>query len=307
MNKIKLFFSSLVLLAIAVSCNPEPDLPVVLFEDAEKGAFARQLDFGGAFFLTDVPGSSVNWEVEFYDEDQGSHVTEYAWTVAYTDVNGGVNVGETPLATFPSGNFGTSASGLPSTSATWTLQQVFDVLGLDANSVSGGSYFDFYATVKRDDGKEFTVANTDPSIIANSPFAALFSFRMPLLCTSDLAGTYLATSSGTSTDGCCPGPYNSSVTVTLEMTGDGEYSITDWSGGLYYDWYGPDGGNYGITLDNVGGTLLDACENISFGHLTEPFGETVEATGTVDAATKIIEYSWTNGWGDAGTVKLTPQ
>ena len=131
---------------------------------------------------------------------------------------------------------------------------------------------------------------------------------MNLLCASDLAGTYVATSSGTSTDGCCAGMvFNSTVEVVLEMTGDGEYSITDWSGGLYYDWYGPDLGNYGITRDNVAGTLLDACESISFVHATEPFGETVQASGTVDAATKIIEYSWSNGWGDEGTVKLTPQ
>ncbi len=132
------------------------------------------------------------------------------------------------------------------------------------------------------------------------------TYNFAVVCPSDLAGTYTATTTGSSTDGCCPGEYSSTATVTVSGSG-GSYTISDFSAGLYLDWYGV----YGITAafetdGRLSGAIVDICGDVS-GTFGEPFGSNVTLVGSSDASTGVITYQWTNGFGDTGLVTLTPQ
>jgi len=140
----------------------------------------------------------------------------------------------------------------------------------------------------------------DASVVSSQEVTYNFS----VVCPSDLAGTYTAETSGASTDPCCPGEFTSTATVVISGSG-GSYTITDFSAGLYLDWYAA----FGIlgsheTDGTLAGTLQDICGTIS-GTFPEPFGTEVTVTGTVSKG--VIAYTWVNGYGDTGTVTLNKQ
>lgn len=122
-------------------------------------------------------------------------------------------------------------------------------------------------------------------------------------CESSLGGTYTSTTTGTSTDPCCPDATTVTGEVTLTDEGGGVYTLSDWSAGLYLEWYGV----YGITAStDMSGRITDVCNTLS-GSFGEPFGTTTDVTGSVDPDTGVITYSWSNGYDDTATVTLTPK
>lgn len=130
--------------------------------------------------------------------------------------------------------------------------------------------------------------------------------------TNLLEGEYTSVTTGTSTDGCCPGSVTSMrETVTVTALGEGNYTVSDFSAGLYLDWYGPDGGAYGIvagmeTDGTLNGTFSNICNELN-GTFGEPFNTDVTLTGSVDPSTGVITYTWVNGFDDTATVTLTPK
>jgi hypothetical protein len=115
---------------------------------------------------------------------------------------------------------------------------------------------------------------------------------------------YDAVSGGTSTDGCPPtNPIvGLNYVVTLTDLGGGSYSISDYSAGVYQDWYGA---CFGYTFE-TSATLVDICNSISF-TVNDAFGCPNTGTGTYDPGTGVITYTWSNCFGDIGDVVLTPQ
>lgn len=123
-------------------------------------------------------------------------------------------------------------------------------------------------------------------------------------CPSALGGTYSVSSDGQSTDGCCPDP---AVGVTTDVTvtddGNGNYTISDITGGLWLHWYNV----YGIT-GGVPGKFNDVCNNLTIFGTSEPFGSAISGTGSVDPESGVITIEWlADSWGDVGTMTLTPQ
>ena len=136
--------------------------------------------------------------------------------------------------------------------------------------------------------------------------ASVVTYSVTVVCPSDLAGEYSATTTGQSTDGCCPDP----VTVTSDVTisgSSGAYTIPDFSASLYFAWYAVYGITEGMGTD---GTLElsfgDVCGQLS-GTMNEPFDTEVVMTGSVDPSTGVITYTWVNGYDDTATVTLTPK
>lgn len=310
MKGLKYLFLCLSLLIVAGACE-DIEEPFVEFDDLEKGAFARLTDgINGEFNFFDVANSSINFTVEFYDENNGNNVEQYAWTVAYDDRSDADNdLPAVALRTFGKGDFSPNDRGLPSLTVTFTFQEVLDALGLTRDDINGGDTFILNATITKTDGSTFDANNTGANVIGQNTFNALFQIRQNVVCPSDLGGTYTATTTGTSTDPCCPDETTlEGQTVTLTDQGSGVYTISDWSAGLYFEWYEI----YGITADyvaagNLNAELTDACGVISIPTLTEPFGtETVFTDVSIDEATGVITYTWTNGFDDTATVILTP-
>jgi len=290
----------------------DKETPYNEFEDLTKGAIPRLVSApSGIFDFFNPDDSQISFEVEFYDENEGRNVASYAWDVSYADDS--TSAGPVNLLTLNKGDFQTNSAGLPGANITFRLNDVLSALGLSIDDVDGGNNFSFSATLTKDDGSVFTGANTSPNLKGQPAFNAFFNFNQPLVCPSDLGGSYVATSEGESTDGCCAGTFMSDGRIiTLTDLGGGNYTISDWSGGLYLAWYGPDAGNYGITEAFIEGggmstTIIDACNTISIAEFSEPFGAAASAGGSLDPDTGIITYTFENGFGDVGRVTLTPQ
>lgn len=285
----------------------EKDRAFIEFDDLEKGAFPRLLDgVNGEFNFFDPAGSSIDFTVEFYDENQGKNVQSYAWTASYVDKATNTISNPADVVSFTQSDFKPEpSSGLPSVTVQITFQQVLDALGLTVNDIKGGDAIRMQGTLTKTDGKQFTAVNTSAGILSNGPaFGAWFIFDQNIICPSDLGGTYATTTTGTSTDGCCPDETTVTGEVTLTAEGSGKYTISDWSAGLYLEWYDV----YGITTDiDMTAELVDACGIISLPAFGEPFGEQVTGSGSLDAATGVITFTWTSGWGDTAEVVLTPK
>jgi hypothetical protein len=263
----KLFYPifALGLLLAFTACEKDRAFPE--YDDMEHGAFARLLSRTGAFFLTDIDNSAIDISVEFYDDNDGKNVASYDWVVEYIDkANGGANsVAPVNILSIPASSFGTnSATGLPSVSFSFTLPQVFNALGVTAADVDGGSTFRFNATVTLNDGRSFSAANTGPNVISSAPFSGFFSFDADLLCTSDLSGTYEAT-----TVGWCGNTGPTIMTQWIETNSEGIYDVVDpanpsdgdaadFSFGAYEACYGP-----GSTLPGGNLQIKDACNIIA--------------------------------------------
>lgn len=171
-----------------------------------------------------------------------------------------------------------------------TIPNLLTKLNVNQNDVKVGETLRFYFDMAQNDGKVIR----DRDVVT-----------LPFSCPSALAGVYTSLTSGSSTDGCCPNPeVDFPGEVTLTKLSDGRYQISDFSAGLYFKWYEV----YGITSVNQSpGKLLDVCGNLSFYDTQEPFATAITGTGSVDSGTGVITYSWENGYGDKGTVKLTPK
>jgi len=299
-------FLTLAFLLVFSAC--EKDRSFIEFKDLEYGAVPRLTDgVNGEFDFFNPTGSSIDFTVEFYDENQGKNVQSYAWTVAYinkttNEVGAAANIGSFSASDFKPNDF-----GLPSIKIEFTFQQALDALGLTTADINGGDAIRFEATLTKTDGKVFTRNNTGPSVISNGPaFGAWFVFDQNIVCPSAIEGTYTSTATGTSTDGCCPDEITVTSEVTLTAKGSGVYTISDWSAGMYLEWYDV----YGITAETDLSTgFIDACGKITVSDPTyaEPFGETLAGSGAFDANTGVITYSWENGWGDKAVVILTPK
>ncbi|MFT6808679.1 MAG: hypothetical protein ACJA01_001910 [Saprospiraceae bacterium] len=130
------------------------------------------------------------------------------------------------------------------------------------------------------------------------------TYNFSVVCPSDLAGTYSSETTGTSTDGCCVGEFSNTASVVITGSG-GAYTISDFSAGLYFNWYSI----YGILKEHetngvLSGTIQDICGTLS-GTFREPFGGQVNVTGTVSKG--VLTYTWLNDFGDTGTVTLNKQ
>jgi len=124
----------------------------------------------------------------------------------------------------------------------------------------------------------------------------------------DISGSYLVVSTtGTSTDGCCPGTVTVSgntVTITALPGSLTNFNVSDITGGIYLEWYDV----YGITSpEDSPGVFLFNCNEVTIVDTTEPFGSPVQGDGLYDATTKTITYTWSNGYGDSATVELRKQ
>ncbi|HJW30673.1 MAG TPA: hypothetical protein VJ508_15675, partial [Saprospiraceae bacterium] len=151
-----------------------------------------------------------------------------------------------------------------------------------------------------------SILNLATSIIGSSGAGGAFTIQVTTAITCpplDISGTYNVVSAvGRSTDGCCPEETTVSgdkVTVTvLDAT---TFAVSDITGGLYFEWYDV----YGITGPNdTPGKLAYNCQEVLITDTPEPFGTQMQGSGTYDPASGRIVYSWSNGYGDQGTVTL---
>jgi hypothetical protein len=119
-------------------------------------------------------------------------------------------------------------------------------------------------------------------------------------CASDLAGTYDLVATGSSPDYADPWtPTQSTVTIT-SVDGGVTYSITPALGGMIEDLYSMWGG------DIRTGTFQDICGNIENTDVSDGWEE-MTYEGSIDPVTGVISITFSNTYGDSGSMTLTPQ
>jgi hypothetical protein len=263
-----LYFLPIILIAIFVisSCTREED-ENAFFQIEQKGAVAVISNTSGFFNLLDPGNSSVSFDLG----TKGEPVTSMDISKR---LKGGTITTLKTISTFPS-------------NVSISFNEALAGSGYTVADLAPGDQVEFRTMLS-------TATGTYPGQ------SAIFEMS----CPSDLGGDYDVVSVGTSTDGCCPGQHTVNTTVTLSDNGGGKYTISDWSGGLYIEWYTV----YGITPENMVGEVSDICNNITLtGPAQEPFGESLEGSGTLDPITGIITFSWKNGYDDQGTLTMTPK
>jgi len=276
----------------------------------KKILYSLIIIMAATFTACEDPGTDILYTEEYLELDAATTVTG-SRTYSYLRVNDGVGV--------PSGfivNLGAAHSASPinftfevDASSTAIENLHYTLSGTSGTIQANSSTAELPITILDDNinpGETPTlVINLTGGDVSINPNYATASHVMQVLCMSDLEGTYVTTSTGTSTDPCCPTETTVSSEVTLTAgSGEGTYSISDWSAGMYLEWYDV----YGITADtDLSTTVSDVCNNVSIAETGEPFGNTFSAAGTVDEATGVITYTWLSGWGDTAEVIMTPK
>ena len=253
----------------AVSCYDDNGVGYSSIDLEEKGAVVKVSNIVGGFFnLLDKENTAISADLSTIGEDV-SNIT------IYKSYNGGSPVLVTSMS--------------PGTFST-TLVDAVDGLNVTLDDVAVGDVFTYTFQVE------------SPSGTYNSEN----SLKITASCPSDLAGEYSAETSGTSTDGCCPGVVTAMSDVTITGS-NGDYVISDFSTGLYFTWYSVYGITEGMQTDGtLNASLKDVCGSIT-GTAAEPFGTEVTIEGSVDNDTGVITYTWVNGYNDTATVTLTPK
>ncbi|MEM9820581.1 MAG: hypothetical protein AAF985_05895 [Bacteroidota bacterium] len=320
MNLIKKISSLFIIALLMGSCADEP-LPFEVYDDLEKGAFARILENNGAnYFLTDIPGSVYEFTVEFYDENDGNNVASFDWTVRHRDnVNGGATTTPVTMQSVAASAFGRDAtSGLPTATYSFSLADALSAMGLTENDVNGGDDIIFDGTIVMNDGRTFGPDNSGPAIQGGAGFDGFFRLVRPLLCVSELAGTYDVSTESTET-GPLSGWTSGNVatgTVRFDQTDDGEYDIyysaegtnvefLDLSFGTYFAGYGYDAtdtSNQG-NLPNGNVKVVDACNNLSFKGTSQWSEAYAFNSITVNGA--VLTIDWVNDFGEGGITTIT--
>jgi hypothetical protein len=328
MRNIKsLFYIIIISLLVPFSACEDTELNPVLAPDTAIHGFARTQQGSPTSFFFGNNASAVNFEIQWISIDQANTVTKIdlfvEWKESYIDAEGNPRTANHGKKLFKS----IEGSAVPA-NRTYTS---FSIAAKDLTELFKTAEFDYgdgkgkvsvfnntFKTLRTpnstfipDDGFTLTWAFTtadgryfdswSPSVCSEFP-GANCNRTFNVVCASDLAGTYSAVTTGTSTDGCCPNVTTVMKDLVLTKTGDGKYTINDWSGGLYLEWYAV----YGITpTTNLTKEVNDVCNKFIINGFTEPFGESASATGTIDPVAKTITYTWINGYGDKGTVVMT--
>lgn len=256
----------------------------------------------------DSPGTDILYEDAFLELDAATNVTGEQ-TFTYTRIMDGQSI--------PSGFIVTLAAAQQSEAVTFNFdidpsstaeENIhYQVNGTSATIAANSSSVELPIDILDDNingGESWTIIiNISSSTIPVNPNYESGKHIIQVVCPSSLGGTYISNTTGTSTNACCPNPITVDSTVTLTDDGDGKYTISDWSAGVYKMWYVQNG----LPADtDLSIQLTDLCGIIS-AEFEEPFGNsTTTISGTLDENTGVITYTWQNGLGDTGMVTLTP-
>ncbi len=303
----KLHFLFLLALTWGLTACEERDRAFPEFgdDDVKTGAYARLIgDVRGIFDFFNVADSEIDFDVEFYDVNEGRDITSYDWTASYVNNSGGDNVGPVPVLSIPSSSFTVNDFGLPATTVRFDLGEVLSALGLSEDDINGGDAIRFESSLTLNDGRKFDRFNTGANIISGASFRGLFLLDQSIICPSNLAGTYALTTTTPTAypDGDCAATSFTGESV-WEETSEGVYNVDDLTFGAWSACYE---GASGPTVESAPGgslQLQDACNRLGFIG-ADRFGDSYTITNlTVEGSVLTIE--WNNTYGEAGTAVLT--
>ncbi len=275
MKKFKIFsLVSIVAICLFQSCKDDGGTSVL---ELEEGAVVNMVKLSTSDPFIDLIrlGQGENIEIQFSAEiAQGNPVTTDI-VAAYINASGESEFAVLfPNASLPA-NFSLTVDDIVNT---------FDMLA-SSTDIGLGDILSLSARFTMEDGRILDLIdpadgsnNTGTNIQANTP---LYDVRIdyPVSCPSDLAGTYLVS---TTADGCCgvPSIANFEATVTVTDDGGGTYTLSDLAAGAYDGLFCAAFGICGPT-GAAPGQITDICGTLS-GSAGDCCGSTVEFSGTIN-------------------------
>ncbi len=292
----------MVAMFVVSSCTDfvEPAIP---YNGFETGTYLKTVKSPAAINFFDLDNSPFNIVLECHAVDKINNVKNVDVYVNHR--RGNTVTKEVMLGNVDGTTFTTTAdSKWPRSTVNFPMATVLSKLGFSKTNLKGGDFIEYRLVLTTLDGKTFSNNNMS-STLTEEYYKSPFFYRVAIVCPSALAGKYISETTGSSTDDCCTAPASVTSEVTLTAgSATGQYTISDWSAGLYFKFYEV----YGIGAGDgrMAGVIIDACGNIS-GSISEPFGTQVKISGSVDPTNGVITYTWVNGYDDKGTVTLTPK
>lgn len=295
-NKMKLRVSIglMALVMVFTACEDADKAPIVTFDSAGHGIYARLLSTDGALLVnllseTDFSSSNYSFTVEFVDDAKSANVAEFYVELTYVPVSGDA-VGPVEVTRIPASALTDAESGFKQTTVEVNATTLAGLVGLSYADFAPGDQFNVEGVIVHNNGTEFRGSNSS-STVTGAAFQGLARFTRPLACPSELDQTV----SYVTTDVWCDG---STVTGTVDIVGQGggRYIFSDWAFGAYGPCYG--GGTAGGDLH-----FTDVCEVVSFTGFTDSFGD----TWTYDSSISGEEWTinWVNTYGEAANTVIT--
>ncbi len=182
----KIFYGMFVMcMMLTYSCKDEDLAPIITFDQAGKGAYARLVELRtGEFDLNNLSTSAYDASVDFVDIDGGNTVTNYDIYVSYTDNSpgGALSKGEQLYKAYTAGDFGTSTKGNVGKDLNIPLSDLTTLLGLELSDAEliAGNFFNVRTTITSD-GVERGFSNSSSAV--NGPaFQGHFNFAIKVTC-----------------------------------------------------------------------------------------------------------------------------
>jgi hypothetical protein len=301
MNKLK-YILGFVLLAPIYSCTDFVD-PAIPYNGFETGVYLRTISATPNFNFFELESANFNLTVEAVDETDGKMVQEV--DVYVKRRRGAALSPEVKVTTIPGSAFGsTNESKYQRASFSITLASALQAMSFTTDDILGGDFIEFRLELLDTKNRRFTNSNLSPDVSGGAYYSSPFFYRIPVICPSNLAGTY-----DLETVGWCGDTYTGKVqfkagtvagtyTVWVDLD-DGEF-IEDFTFGAYDACYGGD-----FATGSNGLRLTDACNKLGFNSLPSSWGDTftmlsVNVSGSV--LTLEFKTSWTP---EGGTVTIT--
>jgi len=185
MNKKILSIMFLASLVMFFSCADDELGPILTFDKAGKGAYAKLLqETPRELDLANLGTAGYNYCVEFVDLDAGNTVSEYTINVTYVDNNpGNGNDGAGPinLRTIGSGEFNSTDRSFKGSCVEITLSELLTAFSLSPEDLLANDQFQFTTTVTNNEGGVFGFANSD-SDVNGSAFGGHFNYVLKATC-----------------------------------------------------------------------------------------------------------------------------
>ncbi len=305
MNKNIFSISLVVSMLFLFSCADDDLSPILTFDKAEKGAYAKLInETARELDLANLSTASYDYCVEFVDLEAGSTVSEYNIAVIYEDNNpgnGDNSAGPNQFMSIPASAFTSTDRNFAGACLSVTLSELLSAFNLSADDLLANDQFRFVTTVTTTTGASFGAANSS-SAVNGSAFGGHFDFTLKATCPIPdevFAGAYTLSYEGDATGGFGT-PFEEGITVNVSAN---KPSNTRRSAPMSYL---PQFGGFDLTLgfdvvcDFITFEFVDSGVGCGGGGITMAPGAVTPISSLSDDAVvtlNIIEYQADGGCG----------
>lgn len=278
---------------LAMSCTDFVD-PAIPYSGFDTAIYLRTISVNANYNFFDLANEEFNLVVEAVDESNGNSVEQVE--IFVNRRRGAALTTPVLLTTIPKSEFTSNTeSKYLRASIEITLSAAVTAMGLTIGDIAQGDFIEYRLSLLDSKGRVFTNTNLSPDISGGAFYRSPFFYRIPIVCPSDLAGTFNFSSTAMSSAfGSCPGTITGQVTLTA-VTGTTSYIVSDATFG-FWDCYGD-------VFTGTGVQLNDVCGSLSFSG-TDKYGDSYTFNFISNDGTSLV-FRWVNASNEEGTVTLT--